>query len=52
MITKDELLKAASKNGLTPNIVEKDYVLGWMIAQAYTQTRPFKRHGYSKAAHA
>ena len=35
MITKDELLKASSKHRLTPNVVEKDYVLGWMLAGIY-----------------
>lgn len=32
MIDKREILEQASTLGLLPNIVEKDYVLGWMLA--------------------
>ena len=32
MINKREILQSASTHGLLPNIVEKDYVLGWMLA--------------------
>jgi predicted nucleotidyltransferase component of viral defense system len=32
MIDKREILEAASALGLLPNIVEKDYVLGWLLA--------------------
>jgi L-arabinose isomerase len=32
MIDKREILEAASSLSLLPNIVEKDYVLGWIIA--------------------
>jgi len=32
MIDKREILEAASALGLLPNVVEKDYVLGWMLA--------------------
>lgn len=32
MIDKREILETASALGLLPNIVEKDYVLGWVLA--------------------
>lgn len=32
MITKDEILAVADETGLTPQVVEKDYVLGWLLA--------------------
>ena len=32
MIGKDEILAFADETGLTPNVVEKDYVLGWLLA--------------------
>ncbi|MEP5763295.1 MAG: nucleotidyl transferase AbiEii/AbiGii toxin family protein [Halieaceae bacterium] len=32
MITKDEILDVANETGLTPAVVEKDYVLGWLLA--------------------
>ena len=32
MIDKREILEAASAFGLLPNVVEKDYVLGWALA--------------------
>lgn len=32
MITKDEILRVADETGLTPRVVEKDYVLGWLLA--------------------
>ena len=32
MITKDEILTVADETGLTPAVVEKDYVLGWLLA--------------------
>jgi predicted nucleotidyltransferase component of viral defense system len=32
MIDKREILEMASALGLLPNVVEKDYVLGWMLA--------------------
>lgn len=32
MIDKREILETASALGLLPNVVEKDYVLGWMLA--------------------
>lgn len=31
MIDKSEILRQAKANGLEPSIVEKDYVLGWML---------------------
>lgn len=35
MITKRELLDLASKLGLRPDVVEKDYALGWALAGIY-----------------
>lgn len=35
MIDKREVLETASAFGLLPNVVEKDYVLGWMLAGIY-----------------
>ena len=32
MISKKEIMAVAGQVGLTPNIVEKDYVLGWLLA--------------------
>ena len=32
MIDKREILEAASSLSLLPNVVEKDYVLGWILA--------------------
>ena len=32
MIGKDEILSVADETGLTPAVVEKDYVLGWLLA--------------------
>ena len=32
MISKDEIISMADETGLTPNVVEKDYVLGWLLA--------------------
>ena len=32
MISKNEILAIADETGLTPNVVEKDYVLGWLLA--------------------
>ena len=33
MIDKREILEAASSFSLLPNVVEKDYVLGWILAR-------------------
>jgi predicted nucleotidyltransferase component of viral defense system len=32
LIDKREILEAASSLGLQPSVVEKDYVLGWILA--------------------
>ena len=32
MIPKQELLDLATDFGLQPNVIEKDYALGWMLA--------------------
>jgi hypothetical protein len=43
MIDRQEILEFAREVGLDPNVVEKDYVLGWMLAgiaqHPQTQTR-------------
>ena len=49
MIGKDEILAFADETGLTPNVVEKDYVLGWLLA-AIIQTLFYLNRGYSKEA--
>ena len=38
MIRKDELLSVADETGLTPHVVEKDYVLGWLLAAVNANT--------------
>ncbi len=35
MIDKREILEAASSFSLLPNVVEKDYVLGWILGGIY-----------------
>jgi len=35
MITKDEIMTFANETGLAPTVVEKDYVLGWLLAGIY-----------------
>ena len=35
MIEKREILAVAQQTSLTPHVVEKDYVLGWMLAGIY-----------------
>jgi hypothetical protein len=32
MIGKSEIIAVADEMGLTPFIVEKDYILGWLLA--------------------
>ncbi len=32
MITREEIIAVADETGLTPPVVEKDYVLGWLLA--------------------
>jgi predicted nucleotidyltransferase component of viral defense system len=32
MITKDEIQIIAAEKQLQPNVIEKDYVLGWILA--------------------
>jgi len=32
VISREEILKTAKEQGLAPNVVEKDYVLGWLLA--------------------
>ena len=38
MIHRREILDMAETLGLLPQIVEKDYVLGWDLAGIYSQT--------------
>jgi predicted nucleotidyltransferase component of viral defense system len=35
LIDKREILAIAEQTSLTPHVVEKDYVLGWMLAGIY-----------------
>ena len=35
MIDKREILATAQQASLTPHVVEKDYVLGWMLVGIY-----------------
>jgi hypothetical protein len=35
VIDRRELLASAGNLGLLPNVVEKDYVLGWLLAGIY-----------------
>jgi len=35
MIDRREIIDMASKLGLTPHVIEKDYVLGWMLSGIY-----------------
>ncbi|HMI66508.1 MAG TPA: nucleotidyl transferase AbiEii/AbiGii toxin family protein [Cyclobacteriaceae bacterium] len=35
MISKDEIMAFANETGLAPTVVEKDYVLGWLLAGIY-----------------
>lgn len=35
MIGRREILEIAAQTSLTPHVVEKDYVLGWMLAGIY-----------------
>jgi len=35
VIAKDEIIRVADETGLRPAIVEKDYVLGWLLAAVY-----------------
>ena len=37
MIDRPEILDVAGKLGLRPQVVEKDYVLGWVLAGIYPQ---------------
>ena len=32
MISKNEILTRATETNLSPHVVEKDYVLGWLLA--------------------
>ncbi len=38
MINKDEIMAFANETGLAPTVVEKDYVLGWLLAGIYYNT--------------
>ncbi len=38
MISKDEIISVADETGLTPNVVEKDYVLGWLLTAINANT--------------
>ncbi len=38
MIGKDEIIRVADETGLRPAVVEKDYVLGWLLAAVHENT--------------
>jgi predicted nucleotidyltransferase component of viral defense system len=38
MIGKEEIIAVADETGLTPSIVEKDYVLGWLLGAVNTNS--------------
>jgi hypothetical protein len=42
MIDKREILESASAFTLQPGVVEKDYVLGWLLAGIYATKRSSK----------
>ena len=42
MIGRREILDAASTLGLRPQVVEKDYVIGWVLAGIYHRSALFK----------
>ena len=50
MIPKQELLKIATTTSLNPSIVEKDYVLGWMLAGIFNHNELAKSWVF-KGAH-
>ena len=35
MIDQSEILEAANETGLNPYVIEKDYVIGWVLAGIY-----------------
>jgi predicted nucleotidyltransferase component of viral defense system len=37
MIDRTEILAVATDLGLSPEVVEKDYVIGWLLAGIYAQ---------------
>ena len=37
MINRQEVIELAREFGLDPNVVEKDYVLGWLLAGIFSQ---------------
>lgn len=42
MIDKSEILNLAKKNNLDPSIIEKDYVLGWLLIGIYENKEVFQ----------
>lgn len=42
MIGRRELLDMATRMSLTPHVVEKDYVLGWMLAGITPRVTPIR----------
>ena len=32
MISKNEIIEIATSNNISPQVIEKDYVLGWILA--------------------
>jgi hypothetical protein len=50
MIDKREILEAASSLSLLPNVVEKDYVLGWILSPVSTPMKRSRKAGSSREA--
>jgi hypothetical protein len=49
VIGKREILNFSKELGLTPNVVEKDYVLGWLLT-GIAHHPELAQAGYSKVA--
>jgi len=50
MITSQEIVDVATTSGLTPHVVEKDYVLGWLLWES-ARVKHSLKNGFLKAAH-
>ena len=43
MIDRREIIDMATATGLRPDIIEKDYVLGWMLSGIYSHEELAKK---------
>jgi len=48
VIDKREILEAASTFQLLPNVVEKDYVLGWLLGRHQRPSGDFRKLGFQR----